>query len=209
MADPGFSRGGAPIPKLGLFCQFFAENCMKMKEFGPPGGGRASLAPPLDPPMTCISERKSSLEDNFAGSFRVSLFIDLGCPRDLGKGWRGDLGTFMISRPIKLKSDWLKLSIWNGVMGKYPIRFCYYCGIFHLGKLWAKFGQTSGQVWANFRPSSGKLRPNFGPSSGKVQAKFRQTLGKLQAKFRQTLGKLQTNFGQSSLAGSLLATVCF
>ena len=34
-----------------------------------------------------------------AGSFRVSLFIDLGCPRDLGKGWRGDLGTFMISRP--------------------------------------------------------------------------------------------------------------
>ena len=22
-----------------------------------------------------------------AGSFRVSLFIDLGCPRDLGKGW--------------------------------------------------------------------------------------------------------------------------
>ena len=36
----------------------------------------------------------------FAGSFRVSLFIDLGCPRDLGKGWRGDLGTFMISRPI-------------------------------------------------------------------------------------------------------------
>ena len=32
--------------------------------------------------------------------FRVSLFIDLGCPRDLGKEWRGDLGTFMISRPI-------------------------------------------------------------------------------------------------------------
>ena len=30
---------------------------------------------------------------------RVSLFIELGCPRDLGKEWRGDLGTFMISRP--------------------------------------------------------------------------------------------------------------
>ena len=29
---------------------------------------------------------------------RVSLFIELGCPRDLGKGWRGDLGTFIISR---------------------------------------------------------------------------------------------------------------
>ena len=36
----------------------------------------------------------------FTGSFRVSLFIDLGCPRDLGKGWRGDLGTFMINRSI-------------------------------------------------------------------------------------------------------------
>ena len=44
--------------------------------------------------------------------------MELGCPRDLGKGWRGDLGTFMISRPIELKSDWLKFSIWNGVMGK-------------------------------------------------------------------------------------------
>ena len=31
---------------------------------------------------------------------RGSLFIELGCMRDLGKGWRGDLGTFMISRSI-------------------------------------------------------------------------------------------------------------
>ena len=34
----------APTPKLVLLCNFFAENCMKMKEFGPAGG--ASLAPP-------------------------------------------------------------------------------------------------------------------------------------------------------------------
>ena len=46
-----FPEGGAPIPKLGLFCQFFAENCMKMKEFGP--GGRASLAPPLRSANDC------------------------------------------------------------------------------------------------------------------------------------------------------------
>ena len=47
--------------------------------------------------------KESKIDRNtefFAGSFRVSLFIDLGCPRDLGKEWRGDLGTFMISRPI-------------------------------------------------------------------------------------------------------------
>ena len=31
---------------------------------------------------------------------RGSLFIELGCTRDLGKWWRGDLGTFMISRSI-------------------------------------------------------------------------------------------------------------
>ena len=49
VADPGFSPGGAPTPKSTIVFQFFAENCMKMKEFGP--GGRASLAPSFDPPM--------------------------------------------------------------------------------------------------------------------------------------------------------------
>ena len=33
-----------------LVLQFFAENCIKMKEFGP-----ASLAPPSDPPMNVNS----------------------------------------------------------------------------------------------------------------------------------------------------------
>ena len=48
-----FPEEGAPTPKSGIiFHFFFAENCMKMKEFGPPGG-RAYLAPPLDPPMQC------------------------------------------------------------------------------------------------------------------------------------------------------------
>ena len=37
VADPGFSWGGTPTPKVGLFCKLFAENCMKMKEFGPRG----------------------------------------------------------------------------------------------------------------------------------------------------------------------------
>ena len=42
-----FPQGGAPTPKIAIIFHIFAENCMKMKEFGPPGGGRASLAPPL------------------------------------------------------------------------------------------------------------------------------------------------------------------
>ena len=50
VADPGFSPGGRQLPKW--VCQpiFLAKNCMKMKEFVPPGG-RASLVPPLDPPL--------------------------------------------------------------------------------------------------------------------------------------------------------------
>ena len=40
-----FPQGGAPTPKIAIIFQSFAENCMKMKEFGPLGG--ASLAPPL------------------------------------------------------------------------------------------------------------------------------------------------------------------
>ena len=38
VADPGFSPGGAPTPKIAIIFHIFAENCMKMKEFGPPGG---------------------------------------------------------------------------------------------------------------------------------------------------------------------------
>ena len=38
-------RRGRQLPKLLLFCNFFAKNCMKMKEFGPPGGARVPGAP--------------------------------------------------------------------------------------------------------------------------------------------------------------------
>ena len=43
-------EGGAPTPESAIIFQFFAKNCMKMKEFRSPGGC-ASLAPPLDPIM--------------------------------------------------------------------------------------------------------------------------------------------------------------
>ena len=44
-----FPQGAVPTPKIAIIFQIFAEKCMKMKEFGCPGG--ASLAPPLDLPM--------------------------------------------------------------------------------------------------------------------------------------------------------------
>ena len=47
VADPGFSPGGgAPTPKSAIIFHFFAENCMKMKEFGPPGVGARPWRPP-------------------------------------------------------------------------------------------------------------------------------------------------------------------
>ena len=46
VADPGFSPGGALTPKSAIIVQLFAENCMKMKEFGPPGRARVPGAPP-------------------------------------------------------------------------------------------------------------------------------------------------------------------
>ena len=51
MADPGFCPGGTPTPKKIFY--FFAENCMKMKQFGPPGG-RIPGTTPLDPPMMIL-----------------------------------------------------------------------------------------------------------------------------------------------------------
>ena len=41
-----FPGGGAPTPKIAIIFHIFAENCMKMKEFGPPGGARVPGAPP-------------------------------------------------------------------------------------------------------------------------------------------------------------------
>ena len=65
-----FPQGGAPIPKLGFFYKFFAENCMKMKEFGP---GSASLVPPLDPPMKLLAFYKplSVKTDDFLDPIRI------------------------------------------------------------------------------------------------------------------------------------------
>ena len=37
-----FPRGVRQLPKLLLFFNFFAKNCVKMKEFEPGGGGGAS-----------------------------------------------------------------------------------------------------------------------------------------------------------------------
>ena len=46
MADPGFSPGGVPTPKIDLLLfQTFAKKFIIMKEFGEPGAGCESLVP--------------------------------------------------------------------------------------------------------------------------------------------------------------------
>ena len=53
VADPGFPRGGGANSPGG--CQHtilpnFPKNCMKLKEFGPPGGARPKFYY-VDPPL--------------------------------------------------------------------------------------------------------------------------------------------------------------
>ena len=59
VADPGFPRGGGANSPGGGGRQHtilpkFPKNCMKLKEFGPPGGARP-LRPPLDPPLQTLN----------------------------------------------------------------------------------------------------------------------------------------------------------
>ena len=54
-----FPQGDAPTPKIAIIFQIFAENYMKMKEFGPPGG--TSLVPPLDLPMVILDQSVYSI----------------------------------------------------------------------------------------------------------------------------------------------------
>ena len=57
VADPGSFPGGAQTPKSAIIFQKFPENCMKMKEFRSPGGGHASLVPPLDLPIQILNSQ--------------------------------------------------------------------------------------------------------------------------------------------------------
>ena len=51
-----------------------------------------------------------------------------GGAEDMGTGWRGAFGSYMIMRSTLLKSDWSKVIIWNGVMERKPIRKKYGTG---------------------------------------------------------------------------------
>ena len=61
---------GAPTPKVDVPTYFFPENCMKMKQFGPPGGrGRRRVpgASPLDVPISIDLKIESDLRYDSLG----------------------------------------------------------------------------------------------------------------------------------------------
>ena len=53
----------------------------------------------------------------FAGSFRVSLLIDSGCPSELETGWRRGVLSLYDKRSGLQGSNWWKFGIWNVAMG--------------------------------------------------------------------------------------------
>ena len=69
VADPGFPRGGGANCPGG--CQHtilpnFPKNCMKLKEFGPLGGGTCPSHPPLDPTtVQCCVKATNTTFDPF------------------------------------------------------------------------------------------------------------------------------------------------
>ena len=80
VADAGFSPGGAPTPKIAIIFHIFAENCMKMKEFGPPGGGaRVPGAPLGSANVLCRQYVKASFHYR-TGTYLMKMF----------KRWRED-----------------------------------------------------------------------------------------------------------------------
>ena len=63
VADPGFPRGGganSPGGRQNTILPKFPKNCMKLKEFGPPGGARV----PCDPLRSATEFIKSNLNIN-------------------------------------------------------------------------------------------------------------------------------------------------
>ena len=61
VADPGFPRGGGANALGGGGSQHtilpnFPKNCMKLKEFGPPGGARPKFYY-VDPPLESVEEK--------------------------------------------------------------------------------------------------------------------------------------------------------
>ena len=70
VADPGFPRGGganSPGGRQHTILPNFPKNCMKLKEFGPSGGGGRPKFYYVDPPLVTLTFKEvTSLIGNYA-----------------------------------------------------------------------------------------------------------------------------------------------
>ena len=74
-----FPEEGAPTPRGGrqhTILPHFPKNCMKLKEFGPPGGGARPSRPPLDPPLL-FTMRKTNKSIRNATCFALIYWNNL------------------------------------------------------------------------------------------------------------------------------------
>ena len=98
----------------------------------------------------------------------------MSSPEDMGTGWRGAFGSFMIISSTLLKSDWSKFSIWNGVMGSQPIRMKHSPGEVQEqsgnspGAVQEESGKSLGAVWEESRSSPGIVQEESRKSPGAV-----------------------------------------
>ena len=79
VADPGFPQGGganSPGGRQHTILPNFPKNCMKLKEFGPPGGSARPWRPPLDPPMLTM-EISGVVKFLYVGYTREDTISDL------------------------------------------------------------------------------------------------------------------------------------
>ena len=107
--------GGGHLPS-GCVILFFAENCMKMKEFGP--RGRVPGATPLDPPMVHFCLHFQCTNDELPSTFiheervqvdeNVHLF-PFGAMLVIGLKFEKchSFGRFLVGRPLKGRATYL------------------------------------------------------------------------------------------------------
>ena len=82
VADPGFSPGGMPTPKVGVLTYFFGRKLHENERIWTPRGGARPWRPPLDPPLyDCkaqpIMARVANAREGRLPALRtVSLMID-------------------------------------------------------------------------------------------------------------------------------------
>ena len=173
------------LPKVLLFFKFFAENCMKMKEFGPLEVGARVPGAPLDPPMHYVDVFQVAVEGNigsgkstFLQYFRESENVEIASePVEMWKNVRGH--NTLVSPNIKLniflitaRKRSLQMLCFYTCLSVILFRRGEYLGRYPLGRYTPWAGTSPGQVYPPSRYTPGRYTPHA------VHAGIRSTSGR-------------------------------